>query len=74
MSALLEVENLRVTYGGVVAVRDVSLSVAPGEVVAVLGANDSDTSRTATTPPYVTRRLSISSSGALMPGSRGRRS
>jgi branched-chain amino acid transport system ATP-binding protein len=39
MSALLEVENLRVTYGGVVAVRDVSLSVAPGEVVAVLGAN-----------------------------------
>jgi branched-chain amino acid transport system ATP-binding protein len=39
MTALLEVENLRVTYGGVVAVRDVSLSVAPGEVVAVLGAN-----------------------------------
>jgi branched-chain amino acid transport system ATP-binding protein len=39
MSALLEVEALRVTYGGVVAVRDVSLSVAPGEVLAVLGAN-----------------------------------
>ena len=39
MTALLEVESLRVTYGGVVAVRDVSLSVAPGEVVAVLGAN-----------------------------------
>jgi branched-chain amino acid transport system ATP-binding protein len=39
MSALLEVESLRVTYGGVVAVRDVSLSVSPGEVVAVLGAN-----------------------------------
>ncbi|MDT7549697.1 MAG: branched-chain amino acid transport system ATP-binding protein [Actinomycetota bacterium] len=39
MSALLEVEGLRVTYGGVVAVRDVSLSVQPGEVLAVLGAN-----------------------------------
>jgi branched-chain amino acid transport system ATP-binding protein len=36
---LLEVADLRVTYGGVVAVRDVSLSVAPGEVLAVLGAN-----------------------------------
>jgi branched-chain amino acid transport system ATP-binding protein len=39
MSELLEVDSLRVTYGGVVAVRDVSLSVAPGEVLAVLGAN-----------------------------------
>ncbi|MCU1692619.1 MAG: amino acid transporter ATPase, partial [Frankiales bacterium] len=40
MSApLLEVRGLQVTYGGVVAVRDVSLSVRPGEVLAVLGAN-----------------------------------
>ncbi|MEO6203798.1 MAG: ABC transporter ATP-binding protein [Mycobacteriales bacterium] len=39
MSTLLEVEGLRVTYGGVVAVRDVSLSVNPGQVLAVLGAN-----------------------------------
>ncbi|MCW2606567.1 MAG: transporter related protein [Frankiales bacterium] len=39
MTALLEVQGLRVTYGGVVAVRDVSLSVRPGEVLAVLGAN-----------------------------------
>jgi branched-chain amino acid transport system ATP-binding protein len=36
---LLEVDGLRVTYGGVVAVRDVSFVVAPGEVLAVLGAN-----------------------------------
>ena len=35
----LSVSGLRVTYGGVVAVRDVSLSVAPGELLAVLGAN-----------------------------------
>ena len=37
--SLLEVRDLRVTYGGVVAVRDVSFAVAPGEVLAVLGAN-----------------------------------
>ncbi len=39
MNALLEVRNLSVAYGGVVAVRDVSLSAGPGEVVAILGAN-----------------------------------
>jgi branched-chain amino acid transport system ATP-binding protein len=37
--SLLDIDSLRVTYGGVVAVRDVSLSVQPGEVLAVLGAN-----------------------------------
>ncbi len=36
---LLEVRGLQVAYGGVVAVRDVSFAVAPGEVLAVLGAN-----------------------------------
>jgi branched-chain amino acid transport system ATP-binding protein len=36
---LLQVEHLQVAYGGVVAVRDVSLSVEAGEVTAVLGAN-----------------------------------
>ena len=39
MSALLEVQALQVAYGGVVAVRDVSLTVGPGQVTAVLGAN-----------------------------------
>jgi branched-chain amino acid transport system ATP-binding protein len=39
MTALLEVQHLQVAYGGVVAVRDVSLAVAPGQVTAVLGAN-----------------------------------
>jgi branched-chain amino acid transport system ATP-binding protein len=37
--SLLEVRGLSVAYGGVVAVRDVSLTVDPGQVVAVLGAN-----------------------------------
>jgi branched-chain amino acid transport system ATP-binding protein len=39
MNALLEIRSLSVAYGGVIAVRDVSLSVEAGEVVAVLGAN-----------------------------------
>jgi branched-chain amino acid transport system ATP-binding protein len=39
MSALLAVENLSVAYGRVEAVSDVSLSVAAGEIVTVIGAN-----------------------------------
>ncbi len=39
MSGLLAVENLSVAYGRVEAVSDVSLSVAPGEIVTVIGAN-----------------------------------
>jgi len=36
---LLAVEGLTVAYGAVVAVRDVSLHVSPGEIVAALGPN-----------------------------------
>jgi branched-chain amino acid transport system ATP-binding protein len=36
---VLTVSSLQVAYGGVVAVRDVSLSVQAGEITAVLGAN-----------------------------------
>ncbi|WP_198412443.1 ABC transporter ATP-binding protein [Nocardioides mangrovicus] len=39
MGQLLEVTDLRVTYGGVVAVDDVSLHVAEGEVVGLIGPN-----------------------------------
>jgi branched-chain amino acid transport system ATP-binding protein len=39
MTALLAVEGLTVSYGGLVAVRDASFEVGPGETVAVLGAN-----------------------------------
>jgi branched-chain amino acid transport system ATP-binding protein len=39
MTSLLEVAGLRVAYGGVQALRDVSLTVGRGEIVAVLGNN-----------------------------------
>lgn len=39
MSALIAIENLSVAYGRVEAVTDVSLAVAPGEIVTVIGAN-----------------------------------
>lgn len=37
--SLLLVEGLTVSYGGLVAVRDASFEVGPGQTVAVLGAN-----------------------------------
>ena len=39
MSALLELHNITVAYGGIQAVRDVSLDVAEGEMVCLIGAN-----------------------------------
>ena len=39
MSALLSVKNLSVAYGGIHAVRELGLEVAPGEMVCLIGAN-----------------------------------
>jgi ABC-type branched-subunit amino acid transport system ATPase component len=39
MNNLLVVEDLRVTYGGVTAVDGVSLTVAEGEIVGLIGPN-----------------------------------
>jgi len=44
--ALLSVEHLTVAYGAIRAVRDLSLSVEAGEIVAVLGANGAGKSST----------------------------
>ena len=35
----LEVDGLTVSYGGIAAVKGISLYVEPGEIVAILGAN-----------------------------------
>ena len=37
--SLLEVENLKVNYGGIQALKGISLSVAQGELVALIGSN-----------------------------------
>jgi branched-chain amino acid transport system ATP-binding protein len=43
---LLEVERLEVRYGQIVAVRDLSLSIRPGELLALLGPNGAGKSST----------------------------
>src|SRR3712207_6990930 len=45
-AALLELENLSVSYGGIRALQDVSLTVRPGEVVTLIGANGAGKSTT----------------------------
>ncbi|HKL24603.1 MAG TPA: ATP-binding cassette domain-containing protein, partial [Desulfuromonadales bacterium] len=39
MADLLQVKNIRKTFPGVVALEDVSLSIAPGEIHTLLGEN-----------------------------------
>jgi branched-chain amino acid transport system ATP-binding protein len=39
MSELLQVSSIAASYGKVTALRDVSIAVQPGEIVAILGAN-----------------------------------
>ncbi len=42
MTALLKARNISAGYGGVEIVRDVSLEVNAGDVVALLGANGAE--------------------------------
>lgn len=39
MSALLEVKNLKVGYGKIIAVKDISITVNEGEIVTLVGSN-----------------------------------
>ena len=41
MGALLEVEGLTKTFGGLVAVKDLSLAVSAGEILGLIGPNGS---------------------------------
>ncbi|MCI8853735.1 MAG: ABC transporter ATP-binding protein [Lachnospiraceae bacterium] len=43
---MLEVKNLNVSYGGIKAVKDISFSVAQGQVVTLIGANGAGKSST----------------------------
>ncbi len=45
-ASLLEVDDLHVRYGGIAAVRGLSLYVAPGEVVSIIGPNGAGKSTT----------------------------
>ncbi|MFV0281917.1 MAG: ABC transporter ATP-binding protein [Rhodoblastus sp.] len=39
MSALLEIEDVSVSYGRIQAVREVSIAIAPGQIVTIIGPN-----------------------------------
>ncbi len=39
MSSLLEVKGLKISYGGIRAVRGIDLNVGEGELVALIGSN-----------------------------------
>ncbi len=55
---MLEVESLRVGYGGIEAVKGVDLTVAKGEVVTVLGANGAGKSSLLNSITGLVRRIS----------------
>jgi len=46
MSAMLDVKNIEVAYGKIVAVKDVSLNVNEGEIVTLIGSNGAGKSTT----------------------------
>jgi len=46
MSTMLDVKNIEVAYGKIVAVKDVSLTVNQGEIVTLVGSNGAGKSTT----------------------------
>ena len=43
---VLQIDNLKVSYGGIEAVRDISFDVKKGEIVTLIGANGAGKSST----------------------------
>jgi branched-chain amino acid transport system ATP-binding protein len=70
MTPLLTVENLEVNYGHIRALKGISLHVAPGEVVAILGANGAGKTTTLRTilGTVRARRGSVSFDGHRLDG------
>src|SRR4029453_12963551 len=70
MSTLLRLDGLEVGYGALTAVRDVSLEVGAGEVVALIGANGAGKTTTlkAITGLLPLRRGSIALDGERLDG------
>jgi branched-chain amino acid transport system ATP-binding protein len=62
---LLALEDLRVTYGGIAALKGVSLHVGPGEIVALLGANGAGKT---TTLKSIVRLLPLASGRVIYGG------
>jgi len=46
MSSMLEVKNIQVAYGKIIAVKDVSIDVKQGEIVTLIGSNGAGKSTT----------------------------
>ena len=46
MSAMLEVKNIQVAYGKIIAVKDVSVTVNQGEIVTLIGSSGAGKSTT----------------------------
>ena len=46
MSSMLEVKNIQVAYGKIIAVKDVSVKVDKGEIVTLIGSNGAGKSTT----------------------------
>jgi len=70
MSALLRLDSLQAGYGDLTAVRDVSLDVRPGEVVALIGGNGAGKTTTlrAITGLLPLRRGSVEFAGERLDG------
>jgi branched-chain amino acid transport system ATP-binding protein len=62
---LLEVRDLRVSYGGIKALKGITLSVAAGEIVAMIGANGAGKTTTLKT---IARLLPIASGDVIYAG------
>ena len=58
MSKILEIKNLSVSYGGIEAIKDISLDVEQGSIVTLIGSNGAGKSSTLRTIAGIVRAKS----------------